>query len=84
MSPTTHVFTVNLDQLVSPELKSLSFDDIEFSAEAVEQLLDVVREMYDIDSLVMRWCRVPDIERRADFEDLVENLLWEVVTETIV
>ena len=78
--PTTDFSTVNLDQPVPIELKSLSFDDIEFSTEAVEKLLDVVAKMCDLSRLTMRWCRVPDITRRADFEDLVENVVWVFVT----
>ena len=35
--------------------------------------------MHDLDTLTMRWCRVPDIERRADLENLVENVIWENV-----
>ena len=37
--------------------------------------------MRDLDSLAMVWCRVSDLERRVDFEDLVENFFWESVTE---
>ena len=79
LSPTVHVFVVNLDQPVYPKLKSLSFDDITFSAGALEKLLSVVAKMHGLDILTMRWCRVPDIECRADLENLVENVIWEDV-----
>ena len=81
LTSTTHVFVVNLGQPVSPKLKSLSFDDLKFSAEAVEKLLEVVGKMCDLDSLTMRWCRVPDTERLADIENLVQTVVLESVTE---
>ena len=66
-------------------MKSLSFDDVEFSTEALEKLVAVVSEMYDLDrglnNLTVRCCRVPDLERKADFEDLVGNVVWDFVTE---
>ena len=83
MFTTTYFSTINLDQPVSLELKSLSFDRIEFSAAALEILLDVVTKRCDnLDSLTMQWCRVPRIECRADFEGLVKNVVWETMTET--
>ena len=72
---------VNLGQPVSPKLKSLSFDDVEFSTEAVEKLLEVVGKTCDLDSLTMRWCRVPSTERLADFKNLVQTVVLEPVRE---
>ena len=80
MLSTAYFSTVDLDQPVSLKLKSLSFDHIEFSEAALEELIDVVTKRCDLDGLTMRYCRVPHIECRAGLEDLVEYLVWEVVT----
>ena len=82
LSSTAHVFTVNLGQPGFPKLKSLTFDGFDFSAEAVKKLLDVVVEMCDLNRLTMRWCEVPQgINCRADFENVVQNVTWDCVTE---
>ena len=49
-------------------------------------MLEVLSEMCDLDrglnDLIMRYCGVPDLECQADLKDLVENVVWDFVTES--
>jgi hypothetical protein len=73
------------DQLIVPKLKSLSFRDLDIFFQQHNKLLDTLKERrthgVGLKGLIIRSCRVLNLESKKEFEGLVEKITWENVTE---
>ena len=73
------------DTPIAPKLKSLSCRNVDLLYKTHRKLLDALRWRHDhgvgLESLNLQSCRVPTDEYKTDLEDVVEEVVWDDVTE---
>jgi len=77
--------TVRLDRLAAPKLVVLPIHNANIYYKLHNKLLDILKERHtrgvSLGALSIWSCRMPALECKKEFEDLVKGITWENVIE---